>query len=61
MVRSSVMAEVHCVVFSDSRRPAPELLSLAEAHDITVMETERSMFSATETLLDAGLSDAAWV
>ncbi len=61
VVRSSMMTEVHGVVFSDSASPAPELLKLAETHDIVVMSTERTMFDATETLLEAGLSDAAWV
>ena len=61
VVRSSVMAEIHCIVFSDSKSPAPELLRLAETHELVVMETEQSMFSATEALLNAGLSDAAWV
>lgn len=61
VVRSSVMAEIHCVVFSDCKTPAPELLELAGMHDIVVMSTEISMFSATEKLLDAGLSDAEWV
>ena len=61
VVRSSVMAEIHCVVFSDSKTPDPQLLHLAEAHELAIMATERSMFDATETLLSAGLSDAAWV
>ncbi len=61
VVRSSMLTEIHCVVFSDSKTPAPELLSLAEAHDIVLMKTESSMFDSVETLLDAGLSDAAWV
>lgn len=61
VVHSSVMAEIHCVVFSDSASPAPELLALAEAHELAVMETEHTMFTATEKLLDAGLSDAAWI
>ena len=61
VVRSSVMVEIHCVVFSGSTTPEPSLLALADAHDIAVMVTELSMFAATEKLLDAGLSDAAWV
>ena len=61
VVRSSVMAEIHCVVFSDSTTPEPSLLALADAHDIAILATEHSMFVATEKLLDAGLSDAAWV
>ena len=61
VVRSSMMTEVHAVVFSDSASPDPQILKLAETHDIVILETELSMFDATETLLDAGLSDAAWV
>jgi len=61
VVRSSMMAEVHCVVFPEGVEPPAELLALAEAHDIAVMATMRTMFEDVETLLDAGLSDAAWV
>lgn len=61
VVRSSVMAEIHCVVFSDSATPESSLLALADTHGIAVMATNLSMFDATERLLDAGLSDAAWV
>ena len=61
VVRSSMMTEIHCIVFSDSTKPDPAILKLAGAHDIVVMETEHSMFDSTEILLEAGLSDAAWV
>ena len=61
VVRSSIMAEVHCVVFPEGMEPTPELLGLAETHEITMMATERSMLEATELLLEAGLSDAAWI
>ena len=61
VVRSSIMTEIHCVVFSDSTDPEPSILRLAEHNDIVLMATEHSMFDATEALLEAGLSDAAWV
>ena len=61
VVRASMMAEIHCVVFPAGLTPPPELLALAERHEIALMTTEHSMFDATERLLDAGLSDAAWV
>lgn len=61
VVRSSIMAEVHCVVFPEGMEPPAQLLNMAEAHDIAVMATERSMFEDVETLLNAGLSDASWV
>ena len=61
VVRSSIMTEIHCVVFSDSTSPDPSILNLAETHEIVLMATERTMLQATETLLDAGLSDAAWI
>ena len=61
VVRSSMMTDIHCVVFSDSTTPEPAILNLAETHEIVLMATETSMFDATERLLEAGLSDAAWV
>ena len=61
VVRSSLLTEVHCVVFSDSASPARDLLRLAETHALVVMQTHHTMFDAVETLPDAGLSDAAWV
>lgn len=61
VVRSSIMAEVHCVIFPEGVEPTPGLLALAEAHDIAVMSSLHTMFEDVETLLDAGLSDAAWV
>ena len=61
VVRSSLLAEIYCVVFSDSKIPAPDLLALADSHELVIMATEHTMFDATELLLEAGLSDAAWV
>lgn len=61
VVRSSIMAEVHCVVFPEGVEPPESLLALAEAYEIAVMATGRTMFEDVETLLDAGLSDASWV
>lgn len=61
VVRSSIMAEVHCVVFPEGVEPPESLLILAESYEIAVMATGRTMFEAVEILLDAGLSDASWV
>ena len=60
VVRSAMMADIHCVVFSDSTAPAPEILDLAEIHDMVVMSTHDTMFHAVSVLLDAGLLDAEW-
>ncbi len=61
VVRSSVMAEVHCVVFPEGLEPPVQLLTMAENQDITVMAVPKSMFETVDILLDAGLSDASWV
>ena len=61
VVRSSIMAEVHCVVFSDGILPPPSLLHLAETHEIAVMAVGGTMFHAVNLLMEAGLDDAAWV
>ena len=60
VIRSAMVAEVPCVVFSDGTAPSPEILSLAESHDIVVMQTEGTMFHAVNLLLEAGLIDAEW-
>lgn len=60
VVRSALMADIHCIVFSDGLRPAPHILDLAETHELVIMTVERTMFSATEILLDAGLAEADW-
>ena len=61
VVRSSIMAEVHCVVFPEGLEPPVQLLTMAENQDITVMAVPKSMFETVDLLLDAGLSDASWV
>ena len=60
VVRSALMADIHCIVFSDGLVPGPEILALAETHELVVMTVESTMFTATETLLDAGLAEADW-
>ena len=60
VVRSALMADIHCIVFSDGLVPGPELLALAETHGLVVMTVPDTMFAATETLLDAGLEEADW-
>ena len=60
VVRSAMMADIHCVVFSDGTTPVPEILDLAEIHDMVVMFTHETMFQAVNILLDAGLQDAEW-
>jgi hypothetical protein len=60
VVRSALMADLRCVVCSDGMTPSPEILSLAETHDLVVMTVGDTMFRAAEILLDAGLAEADW-
>ena len=60
VVRSALMTDNHCIVFSDGLIPGPEILAQAETHDLVVMTVPTTMFAATETLLDAGLEEADW-
>ena len=61
VVRSALMTDNHCIVFSDGLVPGPEILTLAETHELVVMTVSTTMFAATETLLEAGLEEADWV
>ena len=60
VVRSALMTDCHCIIFSDGMQPAPEILSLAEDHELAVMAVEDTMFQAVSLLLDAGLDEADW-
>jgi hypothetical protein len=60
VVRSALMTDNHCIVFSDGLIPGPEILHLAETHDLVVMTVPTTMFAATEALLEAGLEEADW-
>ena len=60
VVRSALMTDNHCIVFSDGLIPGPEILRLAETHELVVMTVSTTMFAAAETLLEAGLAEADW-
>ena len=47
VVRSSLLTEIHCVVFSDGVCAEPALRTLAETHDLVLMETPMTMLDAT--------------
>ena len=61
VVRSALMADIPCIVFSDSLVPAPELVNLADIHGLAVMSCAGTMFDAVAALLDAGLQEAEWI
>lgn len=60
VVRSALMTDIRCIVFSDGLQPPAEILSLAETHELVVMSVTDTMFRAAELLLDAGLAEADW-
>ena len=55
VVRTAMMMDMHCVIFVRGKRPAQEILLLAEDNGIVVLATEHRMFEACGILYAGGL------
>ena len=55
VVRTADMMDMLCIVFVRGKRPDASLLALADARDIAVMTTDKTMFTACGLLYEQGL------
>ena len=55
VVRTADMMDMICIVFVRGKRPDASLLALADARDIAVMTTDKTMFTACGLLYEQGL------
>lgn len=55
VVRTAMMMDMHCIVFTRGKRPTPEIVELAKANYLTVMASNFRMFEACGTLYKNGL------
>ena len=55
VVRTAEMMDMLCIVFVRGKRPDASLLALADARDIAVMTTDKTMFTACGLLYEQGL------
>ncbi len=57
VIRTAQMMDMICIVFVRTKRPTPEMLSLAQEAGIVVMSTDRRMYEACGLLYTSGLGN----
>lgn len=55
VIRTAEMLDVSCIVFVRGKRPAQELLDMAEQREIAILNTPETLFTACGRLYAAGL------
>jgi predicted transcriptional regulator len=55
-VKTAVISGVTAIVFVRNKRPAPDVVALAEMHGIPLLSTSFSMFVSCGRMYDAGLT-----
>ena len=55
VVRTAMMLDMRCVVFTCGKYPTPEIISLARENGIVVLSTEHYMFTTSGLLYMTGM------
>lgn len=56
VVRTAEMMDMPCIVFARGKEPDESIISLAQARNITLLKTNKRMFTACGLLYKSGLS-----
>lgn len=59
-IRTAEMMDIKCLVYVRGKRPAEDVLEMAEERGIIVLTTEHRMFSSCGLLYNAGLSSGPY-
>ena len=59
VVRTAEMMDIPCIVFVRGKRPAQDVLDVAEECGIALLSTEHTMFTACGKLYASGLTGSA--
>ena len=57
VIRTSMMMDMHCIVFVRGKQPTPEMVELAKENKIALLTTKLGMFKACGKLYTAGLAN----
>ena len=61
VIRTAMMMDMVCIVFTRSKQPTQEMLDLAEENGIIVLSTYKTMYNACGILYSNGLIGTAGV
>ena len=56
VIRTAMMVDMHCIIFVRGKNPSPEMVELAEEHNIVLLTTELRMYEACGKLYTCHLS-----
>ena len=57
VVRTAMMMDMHCIIFVRGKRPAPEIVELAEENHIVVLASPLRMYEACGRLYTNNLAE----
>jgi len=57
VIRTAEMMDILCIVFVRGKKPTDAMIDLAKERSLTLLSTEKRMFSACGILYQNGLSD----
>ncbi len=56
VVRTALMMDMNCIVFVRSKQPTDDIIELAKEHELVVLGTDKSLYSACGILYTNGLA-----
>ena len=56
VVRTALMMDMNCIVFVRSKQPTDDIIALAKEHELVVLGTDKSLYSACGILYTNGLA-----
>ncbi len=56
VVRTALMMDMNCIVFVRSKEPSEEIINLAKEHELVVLGTDKSLYTACGLLYINGLA-----
>ena len=55
VVRTALMMDMNCIVFVRSKQPTEDIIELAKEHDVVVLGTDKTLYTACGILYTNGL------
>ena len=56
VVRTALMMDMNCIVFVRSKQPTADIIELAKEHELVVLGTDKTLYSACGILYTNGLA-----
>lgn len=58
VIRTALMMDMNCIIFVRSKKPDEDMIRLAKEHEIVVMTTDKTLYSACGVLYSNGLAES---